>query len=109
MDVGATEHCATSLENKDRLASAGSGEARTSLSGDISSIESRRAEIPSEVACCAEATERDSKAAELSFKEVMALVQAGKPVPGVKELVIKESCASLTRCNRALPHKPWEE
>lgn len=45
---------------------------------------------------------------QLSFAEVMQLVQEGKEVPGVKKLDIRASNQSPTPSKMERPLKPWE-
>ncbi|KAM9351150.1 uncharacterized protein ABDE67_008439 [Symphorus nematophorus] len=53
-------------------------------------------------------TSADMEATELSFAEVMRLVQEGKEVPGVKKLDIKPTNQSPTPSQMERRLKPWE-
>uniref|UniRef100_A0A3Q1JUH2 Peroxisomal membrane protein PEX14-like KPWE domain-containing protein n=1 Tax=Anabas testudineus TaxID=64144 RepID=A0A3Q1JUH2_ANATE len=50
----------------------------------------------------------ETETAQLSFAEVMQLVQAGKEVPGAIKLDIKPSNQSPTPSRRERIMKPWE-
>lgn len=55
-----------------------------------------------------EETSTETEAAQLSFAEVMKLVQEGKEVPGVKKLDIKPTNQSPTPSQMGRIRKPWE-
>uniref|UniRef100_A0A671VJD3 Peroxisomal membrane protein PEX14-like KPWE domain-containing protein n=1 Tax=Sparus aurata TaxID=8175 RepID=A0A671VJD3_SPAAU len=53
-------------------------------------------------------TSAQTEATQLSFAEVMRLVQEGKEVPGVKKLDIKPTNQSPTPSQMERRSKPWE-
>lgn len=53
-------------------------------------------------------TSAETEATQLSFAEVMRLVQEGKEVPGVKKLDIKPTNQSPTPSQMERILKPWE-
>ena len=53
-------------------------------------------------------TSAQTEATQLSFTEVMRLVQEGKEVPGVKKLDIKPTNQSPTPSQMERRSKPWE-
>ncbi|KAM9341901.1 uncharacterized protein KZ484_014580 [Pholidichthys leucotaenia] len=70
---------------------------RTSLQPDCGISDKQTPELPSHV-----------RTKQLSFAEVMQLVQEGKEVPGVTKLDIQPSNQSPTRSQMKRIVKPWE-
>ena len=53
-------------------------------------------------------TQSSAEATQLSFTEVMQLVQEGKEVPGVTEMDVKPTNQSPTPSQMERMRKPWE-